>query len=432
MRISIFGLGYVGAVTAGCLADRGHSIVGVDVQAQKVEEVNQGKPPIIEPGLVELFQHARAQGRLRATQESAAAIQDTDISFICVGTPSANSGALDLTYVRQVVQEAGAALRRQKKKHVLIVCSTMLPGSTQSLAEEYLQDLLTDGRLQIFYLPEFMREGSAVNDFQAPSLVVVGTADGQPAPPELRTLFGDAAAYTDWKTAELVKYACNAFHATKIVFANEIARVGKHFQVDSRRVMSLLCQDTRLNLSPHYLQPGNPFGGSCLPKDVRALNYQGSAQGLVLPLLASLLPSNESHLQSLLAQIKKTGLREIVVLGLSFKANTDDLREGALVEIAQRLLEQGYALRIYDPQLNLAALVGRNKRLIDTKMPHLASLLQADLARAVGPRGLLVISQRCAEPGELACLITPEHQILDVNGWPELKTLPCVYHGFCW
>jgi GDP-mannose 6-dehydrogenase len=432
MRISIFGLGYVGAVTAGCLADRGHSIIGVDVQAQKVDEVNQGIPPIIEPGLASLFQRAKSQGRLRATLESADAIQDTEVSMICVGTPSAPSGALDLRYVRQVVQEAGVALRRLRKKHVLIFCSTMLPGSTQELAAEFLQDLIATGLLQIYYFPEFMREGSAVNDFQAPSLVVVGTPDGTPASPELHPLFGDAAAYVDWKTAELVKYACNAFHATKIVFANEIARLGRHFKMDSRQVMSLLCQDTRLNLSPSYLQPGNPFGGSCLPKDLRALNVLGQEQGLSLPLLSSLLPSNESHLQCLLARIKETGWREIVVLGLSFKAHTDDLREGALVEIAQHLLDQGYALRIYDPQLNLAALVGRNKRLIDTKMPRLASLLKVDLADAVGRSGLLVVSQRCVEITELAKWVTREHQILDVNGWPALKNLPCLYHGFCW
>ncbi len=433
MKISIFGLGYVGAVTAGCLAKQGHSIVGVDVHPQKVESFNQGIPPIIEPGLDELLKHAKASGLLRATQQCDDAIAATDLSIVCVGTPSAASGALDLGFVRQVLQEIGAALRAKPKRHHLVLRSTMLPGSTAKLAGELLADLEADGSLTIFYYPEFLRESTAVADFDNPSLAVVGARNGARPPAELMTqFFGDSAAVVNWNTAEMVKYACNAFHAAKITFANEIGRVGKQMQIDARAVMELLCRDTKLNLSPYYMKPGNPFGGSCLPKDVRALTNHGRSNGLNLPLLESLLTSNEQHLQSLLALIAESGQNEIVILGLSFKSNTDDLRESAMVEVAQLLLGRGHTLRIYDPALNLAALVGSNKRLIDTKMPHLAGLLQRDLATALGRQGLVIAAQKCAKLDDLKKFLTPQHTIFDVNGWPELQTLPAKYEGFCW
>jgi GDP-mannose 6-dehydrogenase len=236
----------------------------------------------------------------------------------------------------------------------------------------------------------------------------------------------------NWNTAEMIKYACNAFHATKITFANEVGRVSKPLDIDARRVMELVCQDTKLNLSPYYMRPGNPFGGSCLPKDVRALTQQARQLGLNLPLMENLLTSNIQHLQNLLEQIMRSAPREIVILGLSFKSNTDDLRESAMVEVAQHLLGRGYALRIYDPALNIAALVGSNKRVIDTRMPHLASLLHADLSAALGQGGLVVAAQKCVSVEELAPCLTPQHRVLDVNGWPELAQLPVPYEGFCW
>jgi GDP-mannose 6-dehydrogenase len=245
-------------------------------------------------------------------------------------------------------------------------------------------------------------------------------------------LFGSQAAVVDWATAEYVKYACNAFHAMKVVFANEIGRTGKEFGVDSRAVMELVCRDTKLNLSAYYLKPGNPFGGSCLPKDVRALTQHVRMHGLSLPMLESLLPSNQRHLEALLAKIVGSGQREIVILGLSFKADTDDLRESPMVEVAQTLLGRGYPIRIYDPALNLAALVGSNKRIIDTRMPHLASLLVSELPAAVGSEGLLVVAQRCAAIDKLRSLVTSRHRVLDVNGWDALRDLPCTYDGFCW
>ncbi|HYV29468.1 MAG TPA: nucleotide sugar dehydrogenase [Candidatus Eisenbacteria bacterium] len=433
MNISIFGLGYVGAVTAGCLSRQGHSIVGVDVHPQKVESFNEGVPPIIEPGLEELLKQAKARGLLRATLKCAEAISATDLSIVCVGTPSTVTGALDLRYVRQVLKEIAVAVRRKSRAHALVLRSTMLPGSTARLVSELLADLEAGGLLRIFYYPEFLRESTAVADFENPSLAVVGTRKGEPPPGELmRQLFGEQSAVVNWQTAEMVKYACNTFHATKIAFANEIGRVSKPMGIDSLVVMELLCRDRKLNLSPYYLKPGNPFGGSCLPKDVRALATHARTHGLNLPALESLLPSNERHLQSLLGLILDSGQSEVAILGLSFKLETDDLRESAMVEVAQTLLGRGYKVRIYDPALNLAALVGSNKRVIDTKMPHLASLLNTNLGEAIGQEGLVVAAQKCAPIAELKKFITPRHQVLDVNGWEELRGLAAKYVGFCW
>lgn len=433
MNISIFGLGYVGAVTAGCLAKRGHTIVGVDVHAQKVEAFNEGIPPIVEPGLEELLREAKRRGLLRATLKCEEAIADTEVSIVCVGTPSKVSGALDLSFVRGVTEQIAQALRRKVKSHALVFRSTVLPGSTAQLTRELLSDLTAIRLLQVFFQPEFLRESTAVADFEDPALSVVGSREGTPPPPELmKHLFGDQAMVTDWATAEMLKYVCNAFHATKVAFANEIGRLAKHLQLDSRRVMELMCRDTKLNLAPTYLRPGNPFGGSCLPKDVRALTHHARQLGAALPMLESLLPSNERHLQSLLGLITDSGQNEVVLLGLAFKPSTDDLRESAMVEVAQILLGRGYQLRIYDPALNLGALVGSNKRVIDTKMPHLASLLSPNLEAALGRRGLVVAAQKCAAVDELKKFITPEHHLLDINGWPELKTVSSRYEGFCW
>jgi GDP-mannose 6-dehydrogenase len=432
MNISVFGLGYVGAVTAGCLTQKGHHVVGVDVSLQKVETLNRGEAPIIEPGLEDLLKQANQRGLLRATTDAAEAVSATDVSFVCVGTPSTSSGALDLRFVRQVAERVAAALRARPKSHVLIFRSTMLPHSTERLVAEVIADPAAGKRLDVFYYPEFLREGSAVKDFLEPSLAVVGTRDGQRPAPELMQVFGAQASVVSWRTAEMVKCASNAFHATKITFANEIGRLGKRLEIDSSTVMSLLCADLKLNLSPYYLRPGNPFGGSCLPKDVRALNHFSRQHGVPLPLLENLMASNEHHLRSLLQLIERAEQNEVVILGLSFKSNTDDLRESTMVEVAQNLLGRGYKIRIYDPQLNLVKLVGSNKRFIDTKMPHLASLLHDDLALAAGQQGLIVAAQRCASMADLAKVVTSRHCILDVNGWPELRQLAAKYEGFCW
>ena len=431
MNISVFGLGYVGAVTAALLAKAGYNIVGVDVQPQKVEAFNDGVAPIIEPGLDALFTSARQAGLLRATTDSAEAIRCSEVTIVCVGTPSAASGALDVSFVEQVVREVGDALRAKRAPHALVLRSTVLPGTTARLSGE-LADLIDDGLLSVFFFPEFLREGSAIADFENPSLTVIGSRDASLPPAHVMALVGAGAVVTNWQTAEMVKYACNAFHATKVVFANEIGRIAKDRQIDGQAVMNLVCRDTRLNLSPYYLKPGNPFGGSCLPKDLRALTNYGRGRGLHIPMLESLSLSNDRHLQSLLALIEQSGHREIVILGLSFKAQTDDLRESSMVELAQVLLGRGYRIRIFDPALNLSALVGANKRMIDLKMPHLASLLATDLGAAIGAAGLIVAAQRCAPIDDLRRVVTRSHEILDVNGWPELRELSARYQGSCW
>jgi GDP-mannose 6-dehydrogenase len=421
MRISVFGLGYVGAVTAGCLAEQGHHVVGVDVHPQKVEDFNRGRAPIIEPELDRLLQQAHAKGFLRATTSSAEAVAESDVSLVCVGTPSKSNGAPDLSHVQDVARDVARALKQNPKRHPLVFRSTMPPGSTRELAQG-----------ETYYFPEFLREGTAVADFRDPALVVVGTVDGEPFAPEMKPLFGRNAAVVNWETAEMVKYACNAFHATKVAFANEIGRMAKQSGINAESVMAILCHDTRLNLSAHYLRPGNPFGGSCLPKDVRALSHLGRQESVALPLIDNLLASNQQHLQHLLQVIAESGQHEVVILGLSFKPNTDDLRESAMVEVAQNCLACGHRLRIYDPQLNLARLMGSNRRAIDLKMPHLASLLKDNLRDAIGTEGLIIAAQRCASIADLAAHVTTRHHVLDVNGWPELRTLPSRYEGLCW
>jgi GDP-mannose 6-dehydrogenase len=433
MKLSIFGLGYVGAVTAGCLARRGHHIVGVDVQPQKVDAFNEGVAPIVEPGLEELLRIAKEEGRLRATLSCEQAIAETEASILCVGTPSKVNGTLDLRFVRHVAGQVADALRKKVRQHTLIFRSTVLPGTTAQLVHEFFSDLTAVRLLDVLFYPEFLRESTAVADFEDPALVVVGTKNGAaPSPDVLKQLVVGPATVTDWATAEMVKYVCNYFHATKIAFANEVGRLGKQVGIDSRRVMELLCQDTKLNLSPVYLRPGNPFGGSCLTKDVRALAQHARQAGLNLPLLESLLPSNERHLQTLLSAITDSGAQEVAILGLAFKMNTDDLRESAMVEVAQILLGRGFKVRVYDPALQVGSLVGSNKRVIDAKMPHLSSLLCPDLATAVGSRGLILAAQRCASVEELKQCVTRQHHILDVNSWPELRELPAKYEGFCW
>lgn len=433
MTISIFGLGYVGAVTAGCLAEKGHHIIGVDVQQSKVDAFNAGLSPIIEPELDRLLHQARTGGTLDATTDVEKAVAATEVSIICVGTPSLTSGRLNLDYVRKVTEQIAAALRSLGKSHRLIFRSTMLPGSTRQVVNDFLADLISSGKVQVFYCPEFLREGTAVKDFRQPSLAVLGTLDG--APPEdlaMTELLGGVPESLNWEGAEMIKYACNYFHALKVGFANEIGRLSKTIGIDGARVMSVLCQDTKLNISPYYMRPGNPFGGSCLPKDVSALNSLARMEGVSLPLLDSTLATNSAHLDSLIKQITQHSTRRVGLLGLSFKADTDDLRGSPMVAVAETLLGRGYQLRIFDPQLNLSRLVGANEAEIQQRMPHLASLLCASPGEVLDGSDLIIASQRCATTADLLPHVRAEHHFIDVNGWSALKELPCGYEGLCW
>lgn len=433
MNVSVFGLGYVGAVTAGCLAEAGHTILGVDVQPSKIDAFNQGVSPIIEPELGSLLKKARSGCRLSATSDAMGAIRDSEVSIVCVGTPSQASGRLNLDYVRKVAHQISDAVRTLQKKHVIIFRSTMLPGSTRSLAADFLTDLKSTGLVRVYYCPEFLREGTAVADFRDPSLAVIGTNDGSPpAGYEAAELLGGNPAILKWEGAETIKYACNYFHALKVGFANEIGRLCKHIGEDGSRVMDAVCQDTRLNISRYYMRPGNPFGGSCLPKDVSALASLARRDGVRLPLLDRTLESNQAHLDLLIHLIIGKEKRKIGLLGLAFKADTDDLRGSPMVALAETLLGRGYELRIFDPQLNLSRLIGSNEQEIQRRMPHLSSLLKETARAVVAESEVIVASQKCASIDELKATVHADQMVIDVNGWREIESLPWKYEGLCW
>ncbi len=433
MNVSIFGLGYVGAVTAGCLADLGHSIIGADVQQAKVDAFNSGASPIIEPELDALLQKARRENRLRATTDAAEAVAASEVSIICVGTPSLESGRLNLDFVRKVSQQIADAIAKKDKPHVLMFRSTMLPGSTRTMVRDFFEPLRAAGKVRIYYCPEFLREGTAVKDFREPSLAVVGTHGGQsPESDEARQLLGGKPAVLAWEGAETIKYACNYFHALKVGFANEIGRVCKHLGEDGSRVMEVVCADTKLNISSYYMRPGNPFGGSCLPKDVSALKSFARMEGISLPLLENTLDTNHAHLDLLIKLIMGKEKRRIGLLGLAFKADTDDLRGSPMVAVAETLLGRGYELSIYDPQLNLARLIGANANEIQRRMPHLASLLRQSPREVIEGSEIIIASQRCARLDEIVSSARADQTVVDVNGWPDLKNGAWKYEGLCW
>ena len=433
MTISVFGLGYVGAVTSGCLSQIGHPIIGVDVHEPKVRAFNEGHSPIVEPGLEEMLQSACRHGRLRATTDTAEAVAASGISIICVGTPSLPSGSLDLKFVTLVTQQIAAALRQLRKQHIVVYRSTMLPGSTRSLVNAHLADLVQSGCVQVYYCPEFLREGTAIADFREPSLVVVGTQDGQPpACSEIVPLFGGTPSVLRWEGAEMIKYASNYFHALKVGFANEIGRVCKHLDEDALQVMDVVCQDTRLNISRYYMRPGAPYGGSCLPKDVSALRSFARQQGLNLPLLENTQTSNDAHQHQFVQLIEQNGRRRVGFIGLAFKADTDDLRGSPLVAAAETLIGRGFTVSIYDPQINLSRLIGANEQQIQARMPHLAQLLKPAVEELIENCDVIVISQKCVTAPSLRSCVRPEHLVIDAIGWEPLKSLPCRYSGLCW
>lgn len=433
MNISIFGLGYVGAVTAGCLAELGHRIIGVDVQLLKVDALNAGVSPIIEPGLNELLQRVRHEDRLRATTDAVEAVNESEVSIICVGTPSLESGQLNLDHVRKVSRQIAEAVIKKGNPHVVIFRSTMLPGSTRAMADEYFSEPRITTMLRIYYSPEFLREGTAVQDFREPSLAVLGTHNGNsPQSDEASLLLRGNPAVLTWEGAEMIKYSCNYFHALKVGFANEIGRLCKHLGEDGARVMDVVCEDTKLNISRQYLRPGNPFGGSCLPKDVSALKSFARVEGISLPLLENTLDTNQAHLDQLIKLIISKDKRRIGLLGLAFKADTDDLRGSPMVAVAETLLGLGYELHIYDPQLNVARLIGANANEIQRRMPHLASLLRSSVHEVIDKCDVIVAAQKCASHGEMQASARSGQCVIDVNGWSELMDLPWKYEGICW
>jgi GDP-mannose 6-dehydrogenase len=432
--ISVFGLGYVGSVTAAALAERGFPVTGCDVSPSKVDQINRGSAPIGEPGLDELLRSQWEAGRLRATVDADEAVRASEVSIVCVGTPSAPSGALDLQYVEAVSAQIAAAIRRKGSPHAVIFRSTMLPGSTRRLAEAHFSGL--ENPPAVYFFPEFLRQGSALADFRSPSLSALGVLEpGQSVEP-VAGIVDAGTEIMPVESAELLKYACNAFHAMKVVFANEIGRVGKGLGIDSTAVMAALCRDTRLNLSPYYLKPGTPFGGSCLPKDVAALTHQSRKLGVAVPMLDSLMESNRRHLEALLERIERTGIRQVVLIGLAFKPGTDDLRGSAMLELAAQLLLRGFEVRIFDPAVSADNLVGANRVFANAKLPRFEELMVARPGDAFeeGSDHLFVVSKACVSVEELGeCLRRGgRHPIIDVNGWRELADLGGDYEGLCW
>jgi len=438
MRISVFGLGYVGAVSAACLARDGHEVIGVDVDPGKLELIRSGSSPIIEEGIQELVRGVVANGKLRVTSDVAAAVEQTELSFVCVGTPSSPNGAQDLAAIHRVMAQIGGALRVKSTRHTVVLRSTVQPGAVESVVRPILEresGRLSDRDFGVCFQPEFLREGSSIKDYDNPPFTIVGARDAAAAEP-LRRLFGHLPCelhVVSIGVAELVKYACNAFHAVKVTFANEIGRVTQAVGVDSRLVMDLLCKDTRLNISPAYLKPGSPFGGSCLPKDLRALNYLAKTRDLTLPMLGSVLGSNRAHIDHALDMVMTPGIKRVALIGLSFKAGTDDLRESPLVTVAERLIGKGFQLRIFDSEVNLSRLVGANKRFIEESIPHIGNLMVRSVEVAIADAQVAIVSVRDA--ATIAALSRHSNDnltIVDLVGLPQTQLKFARYRGVCW
>jgi GDP-mannose 6-dehydrogenase len=440
MKVAVVGLGYVGTVTAACLASRGHHVWGVDVDAAKVDEIRSGRSPVTEPGLDELVSRTVADGRLRATTSCADALDQADVSLLCVGTPSEARGGTDLSHVRRAVDDLVAALRvvapAASGRHTVVIRSTVPPGTVENVVTPALTDGLAGTQIAIgaAMCPEFLREGSGIADFFASPFVVAGTSD--PAVAEtVSKVFGfldQPVRVVDVRTAEALKYACNAFHATKVSFANEVARLFRLLGVDSREVMSLFCEDRVLNISPSYLSPGFAFGGSCLPKDLRSLLHLARMNGADLPLLAGTLATNELVISEVVDRVVACDGRAIALLGLSFKMNTDDLRESPKVELAERLIGKGLDVRIYDPVVNPARLVGANRRHVESKLPHLGRLLAREPADALRGADVAIVSS--SDRAVLDALVAgPPRHLVDLCGWlgSEVESLPG-YEGLSW
>ena len=436
MKISIFGLGYVGAVSAGCLATDGHEVIGVDPNRTKVDLINQGTTPIIEKDIGEMISKTVKEGTLRATTDVRDAVLNSDMSLICVGTPSQLNGNLDLSHVRKVCEQIGEAIKEKNSFHVVVARSTMLPGSMRAVVIPSLE--AASGKkagvdFGVCNNPEFLREGTAVYDYYHPPKTVIGETDER-AGEMLVKLYEKMDApmvRTDVETAEMVKYTDNTWHAVKVAFANEIGNICKAVGIDGHKVMEIFCQDTKLNLSPYYMKPGFAFGGSCLPKDVRALTYKARSLDLELPLLDSILPSNRKQVEKGVKMIVDKGNRKIGILGFSFKAGTDDLRESPLVDVIETLLGKGYDLKLYDKNVNLAALTGANQDYILNHIPHISKLMVNSMEEVLAFADTIVIGNGAAEFKQVPGLLKDGQSIVDLVRISSEQS-GGQYDGICW
>ncbi len=437
MKICVLGLGYVGAVSAACLAQEGHEVIGVDPESRKVDLINAGKTPIIEKDVGSIIEQQVAAGRLRATTDVSAAVEQADLSMVCVGTPSRANGDIELKFVRRVCEQIGAALRHHHGAPAVVFRSTMLPGTMREVVIPTLE--ASSGRragveFGVCINPEFLREGTAVHDYANPPKTVIGELN-RASGDLLTTLYARITAplvRTDIETAEMVKYADNAWHALKVGFANEIGNLCKGLKVDSHRVMDIFCQDTKLNLSPYYLKPGFAFGGSCLPKDLRALLYKAKTLDVSLSILAAILPSNEQQLERGVRAVIEMGSKKVGILGFSFKAGTDDLRESPVVDLTERLIGKGYDLRIYDRNVNLARIHGANRDYILNHIPHIARLMVSSIDEVLDHARTIVIGNSAAEFRDVPRRLGDGQSIIDLVRVTDSRSVTGVYEGICW
>jgi GDP-mannose 6-dehydrogenase len=436
MKISIFGIGYVGCVSAACFARAGHDVIGVDVNPTKVEIINSGASPIVEPGIGDVIRDVVKEGKLSATTDTAHAVKSTDISLICVGTPSKPNGSLDLGHVRRVCEQIGAALADKTERHTIVIRSTMLPGSIESVAQPAIESTSGKKAGKDFGLgvnPEFLREGTSLKDFYAPPFTLIGTDDEQTAEIVSGLYHGiDAPVFTtSMKTAEMVKYVCNCFHALKVSFANEIGNICKALELDSHEVMNVFCADTKLNLSSYYLKPAFAFGGSCLPKDLRAVTYKAKELDVEVPLLTAISITNRLQIERALDMVLRTGKKRIGILGFSFKAGTDDLRESPMVTLIETLIGKGLELVIYDRDVSLARLFGSNREYIEHEIPHIAKLMRGTIDEVLNASDTIVIGNKSEEFRQIESRLRPEQTVIDLVRLFDRRS-DNGYQGICW
>lgn len=438
MKVSVFGLGYVGAVSAACFAKLGHRVIGVDVTQLKVDRIRAGESPILEPGVPELISEVTASGCLDATSDAEAAVLATDLSLICVGTPSLPNGSIDLSYVERVASEIGAVLADKASPHTVVVRSTVLPGTIDGTVIPALEAASGKRHGVDFFVvsnPEFLREGSSIRDFFEPPFTLIG-APTDAAAVAVKSLYAgvDAPVHVvAVRTAEMVKYVCNAYHALKVSFANEVGNICKALEIDSHDVMRVFASDTKLNISAAYLKPGFAFGGSCLPKDARALTYKAGQMDVATPILKATLTANQAQVERALEMVLSTGHRSVGLFGLSFKDGTDDLRESPLVALAELLIGKGRSLRIYDPFVRESGLLGSNRAYIEEHIPHVWSLLEPDAATVANESETLVIASK--DPDVIALLgeLDPGKIVIDlVRAVDDAGAVRADYRGICW
>ncbi len=437
MKVSIFGMGYVGCVSSVCIANEGHVVIGVDTNSSKVDMINDAKSPIVEESVQSLIKELVSKGLLSATTDYRNAINNTDLSLVCVGTPSNMNGSLDLSYLIRVCENIGSVLKEKDTYHVIVIRSTVLPGTVDEIITPTIEK--SSGKsvnkdFGVCFNPEFLREGTAVADFYDPPKTVIGTADDKSgvAVAQIYEKLSAPVFRTSVKIAEMVKYSDNAFHAVKVCFANEIGNICKQMGIDSHKVMDIFCNDTKLNLSPYYLKPGFAYGGSCLPKDLRALNYKAKELDQTVPLLNSLHLSNENQLKIGINKVIQTNKKKVGFLGFSFKAGTDDLRESPIVEMIETLLGKGYKISIYDKNVSLSRLFGANKEFLERHIPHISSLMSDNIDDVIKESEVLVIGNKSEEFRGIMHKISDDQLVIDLVRIVEFQSDEDKYDGICW